>query len=74
MPQKNANFYEDYKVDIIDMRNNLAHCISELKDGNEVLKLKKKDAEDIVFDSDMFKSVRLNIQKYHTFFSTRLLA
>ncbi len=71
---KNANFYEDYKVDIIDMRNNLAHCISELKDGNEVLKLKKKDAEDIVFDSDMFKSVRLNIQKYHTFFSTRLLA
>lgn len=56
------------------MRNNLAHCISELKDGNEVLKLKKKDAEDIVFDSDMFKSVRLNIQKYHTFFSTRLLA
>ncbi len=70
---KNANFYEDYKADIIDMRNNLAHCISELIDGKEVLKLKKKNAADIVFDSEMFRQVRLNIQKYHTFFSTQLL-
>lgn len=70
---KRANFYEDYKVDIIDMRNNLAHCISELIDGNEVLKLKKKGAKDIVFDAEMFKTVRLNIQKYHTFFSMQLL-
>ena len=35
------------------MRNNLAHCISELIDGNEVLKLKKKGAKDIVFDAEM---------------------
>lgn len=71
---EHANFYEDYKADIIDMRNNLAHCQSDLINGNEVLKLKKKGAKDIVFDADMFKNVRLNIQKYHTFFSTHLLA
>lgn len=71
---KHANFYEDYKADIIDMRNNLAHCISELIDGNEVLKLKKKAAKDIVFDAEMFKTVRLNIQKYHTFFSKQFLS
>lgn len=70
---KKANFYEDYKVDIIDMRNNLAHCTSELIDGKEVLKAKKKGAQDIVFDAEMFKTVRLNIQKYHTLFSTQLL-
>ncbi len=71
---KHINFYEDYKADIIDMRNNLAHCISELIDGNEVLKLKKKGVKDIVFDANMFKQVRLNIQKYHAFFSTQLLS
>lgn len=69
---EHANFYEDYKADIIDMRNNLAHCQSDLINGSEVLKLKKTKAEDIVFDAEMFKQVRSNIQKYHTFFSTQL--
>ncbi|WP_417173411.1 hypothetical protein [Alistipes finegoldii] len=71
---QNKSFYEDYKADIIDMRNNLAHCTSELIDGNEVLKLKKEGAKDIVFDADKFKAVRLNIQKYNTFFSRLLLS
>lgn len=71
---QNKSFYEDYKADIIDMRNNLAHCTSELIDGNEVLKLKKEGAKDIVFDADKFKAVRLNIQKYNTFFSKLLLS
>lgn len=66
---RNANFYEDYKVDIIDMRNNLAHCVSEFVDEQEVLNTKKGD-ESIIFDADMFKTVRSNIKKYHTFFGT----
>lgn len=67
---KNANFYEDYKVDIIDMRNNLAHCVSKLIDEQEVLNT-KKGSENIIFDAKMFKTVRSNIQKYHTLFSTQ---
>ena len=63
------NFYEDYKADIIDMRNSLAHCSSELIDGKEVLKSKKKSG-DIIFNADKFKAVRLNIRKYNELFST----
>lgn len=63
------NFYEDYKADIIDMRNSLAHCSSELIDGKEVLK-SKKNRSNIIFDADKFKAVRLNIRKYNELFST----
>lgn len=58
------SFSKDYGKDIITMRNNLAHCIS-YKDGDkEVLKVKKKGAVDIVFDSELFKKIRQNIRKY----------
>lgn len=61
------SFYEDYKSEIIDVRNSLAHCKSERRDGKEVL-ISKKDGADIVFDAEMFKTVRSNIQKYNKLF------
>ena len=66
------SFSKDYGNDIITMRNNLAHCVS-YKDGDkDVLKVKKKNADDIVFDSEMFKIIRQNIVKYKIILETTL--
>ena len=54
------------------MRNNLAHCVSYKEGDKEVLKVKKKDAEDVVFDSELFKAIRKNIVRYKIILETTL--
>ena len=59
------NFYENYHVDIIEMRNNLAHCQSEEGINGEILKTKKGN---VVFSADTFTRIRKNIMEYHKLF------
>ncbi|MBR6631970.1 MAG: hypothetical protein IKK89_08525, partial [Alistipes sp.] len=66
------SFSKDYGHDIITMRNDLAHCISYNDAGKEVLKVKRKGAGDIIFDSELFKIIRQNIRKYKTIMITLL--
>jgi CheY-like chemotaxis protein len=58
------NFYEDYLLKVISIRNDLAHSYSEQKNGNEVLKTKRQGVE-IVFDKEKFKEIRQNILEYN---------
>ena len=62
---KNKNFYEDYRIDMLSMRNQLAHCVSIIKDVKEILKTKD---EDIEFDDAKFKSIREQIKAYNGLF------
>ena len=62
------SFSKDYGNDIITMRNDLAHCISYNDAGKEVLKVKRKGAGNIIFDSEVFKTIRQNIRKYQGLF------
>lgn len=62
---KNGNFFEDYRIDMLNMRNKLAHCVSIIKDGKEILKTKD---EDIEFDDAKFKSIRELIKAYNALF------
>lgn len=64
------SFSKDYGKDIITMRNDLAHCISYNDAGKEVLKVKRKGADDIIFDSELFKIIRQNIRKYKLILET----
>ena len=59
-----GNFLEDYRVDIIEVRNNLAHCKSDIVDGKECIITKKQDADDITYTDVDFKQIRSNIRKY----------
>ena len=59
-----ANFLEDYRLDIIEVRNNLAHCRSEIIDGKECIITKKQGADDITYTDEDFKQIRSNIRKY----------
>ena len=61
----NKNFCDDYNSEIITVRNNLAHCVSKMEDGKEILITRK---EDVTFDSDKFKTIRQSIQKYRNLF------
>ena len=63
---KCANFFEDYKKEIIEVRNKLAHCKSEVIDGSEVLVTQKGIKER--FDDALFKEIRTNIKKYRDLF------
>ena len=62
------NFYEDYYNEIIQVRNSLAHCRSEVIDGKEYIKTKKKDEQDVLYDDDAFLLIRNNIKKYKSVF------
>ena len=62
---KNGNFFEDYRIDMLNMRNQLAHCVSIIKDGNEILKTKD---EEIEFGDAKFKSIRELIKAYNALF------
>ena len=59
-----VNFLEDYRSDIIDVRNNLAHCQSVIIDGKEYIVTKKIGATDITYTDEDFKQIRSNIRKY----------
>lgn len=63
---KNNNFYEDYLQDMLNMRNNLAHCVSCVKDGKEILITKKGEVE---FDDKKFQEIRKQIKEYNNLFN-----
>lgn len=63
---KNKNFFEDYLQDMLNMRNNLAHCVSCIKDGKEILITKKGEME---FDEKKFKEIRKQIKRYNELFN-----
>ena len=60
------NFYEDYNENIIVIRNKLAHCTSDFKNGKEILKTR---AGDELFDKDKINIIRNNIKNYNTMFN-----
>lgn len=64
---KNGNFYEDYRIDMLLMRNNLAHCASTIRDGKEVLIVKNEAVE---FDEQSFKDIRNKIKGYNLLFDS----
>ena len=47
------------------MRNQLAHCVSKMKDNKEILITSDGEKE---FDDDKFKAIREQIKTYNTFF------
>lgn len=59
---RNGSFSEDYRIDMLNMRNNLAHCISTIKDGKEILRTANGE---IVFDEAKFKTIRGQIKNYN---------
>lgn len=63
---KNNNFYEDYLQDMLNMRNNLAHCVSCVKDGKEILITKKGELE---FDDKKFQEIKKQIKEYNDLFN-----
>lgn len=62
---KNGNFYEDYRIDMLSMRNNLAHCVSRIKEGKEILITKGDEME---FDDEKIKDIRKQIREYNDLF------
>lgn len=60
-----ANFFEDYMAEIIEVRNQLAHCVSKDVDGKEVLITRKGDK---TFGDEDIKEIRKNILKYSEIF------
>lgn len=62
---KYGNFFEDYRIEMLNMRNQLAHCVSAIKDGKEILIVKN---EEIEFDDKKFKTIREQIRYYDAIF------
>ena len=59
-------FLSNYNTEIIQNRNQLAHCKAELKEGGkEVLFTKNGEKE---FSTDEINKIRKNISKYHKMF------
>ena len=67
---KAPKFYQMYETEIINNRNNLAHCTSEVDEqGNETLKTRKGDK---VYTADDFKHIRSEIIRYQDLFANVL--
>lgn len=64
-----GNFMEDYDNKIIKVRNNLAHCKSDVKNGLESLQTRNGL---ISYDADKFKTIRQDIAKYNELFKNLL--
>nr|WP_199156688.1 response regulator [Pedobacter sp. ASV2] len=59
------NFYDNYKADVIDKRNDLAHAKSDTIDGVEYLILSRKDGEHPEkFDQEKCIEIRKNLKKH----------
>lgn len=58
--------FDNYKKEIIDVRNDLAHCDSVVTGDKEVLKTRKGD---VIFENKDFKNIRNDIRKYNQIFS-----
>lgn len=62
----NRQFATSYNNEIIIQRNNLAHCYSTKdQEGNEILKTRNGE---MVFTSESFRTIRVNIRKYRDLF------
>lgn len=61
--------YDSYLNEIINVRNDLAHCESKIEDGKEILRTRKGD---VYFDEPKFVEIRRNIKKYHNLFEEML--
>ena len=66
----NSNFLDNYKNEIIQNRNILAHCQAKMEeDGNEVLITSREDKR---YTPDDINLIRKNIIKYHKMFEAIL--
>lgn len=64
-----ANFFEDYKAEIVEIRNELAHCASKIEEGKEILITRKGNK---TFNDEDIKRIRKNILKYSEIFAKLL--
>lgn len=53
-----GNFHEDYNSEISKLRNQLAHCHSEIQGSKEILIIKNGE-EEVIFDESKFKHIRI---------------
>lgn len=63
---QSGNFFEDYRTEIIDVRNKLAHCKSEIVNGKEVLIARDGSKEEFGFDR--FIKIRRDIKRFRDLF------
>lgn len=61
-------FYNTYLIEIIDIRNLLAHSCSYVKDNGVEVLVSKKDEQDIEFSKDDILKIRKDILKYEKLF------
>lgn len=60
-----SEFYKNYKADVLDTRNDLAHAKSEVIDGIEYLIISRKEGEQpLKFDQDHCIKIRNNLRKH----------
>lgn len=59
------NFYDNYKVDVLETRNDLAHAKSSIIDGTEYLIISRKGGEHpIKFNQEQCIQIRKNLRKH----------
>ena len=59
------SFYKNYKTDVLDTRNDLAHAKSDSIDGIEYLIISRKDGEHSVkFNQEQCVQIRKNLRKH----------
>lgn len=59
------DFYQNYKTDVLDTRNDLAHAKSDIIDGIEYLIISRKDGEHpIKFNQEHCVEIRRSLRKY----------
>lgn len=59
------DFYKNYKADVLDTRNDLAHAKSDIIDGIEYLIISRKDGEHpIKFNQEHCVQIRRNLRKH----------
>jgi CheY-like chemotaxis protein len=63
--KKFIDFYKNYKTDVLDTRNDLAHAKSDTIDGIEYLIISRKDGEHpIKFNQEHCVQIRRNLRKH----------
>ncbi len=62
---QHLEFYKNYKIDVLDTRNDLAHAKSDTIDGIEYLIISRKDGEHPVkFNQEHCVMIRKNLRKH----------
>lgn len=69
--QQFTDFYKNYKTDVLDSRNDLAHAKSDVIDGIEYLIISRKDGEHpIKFNQEACIQIRMNLRKHSEILKT----